>query len=71
MEVLTAVYNGSVFVPDGPVDLEPNSRVRLIPSPMVELGKEERHAALEWLRQNPARSGGVDWTEWDRGDVYL
>lgn len=70
METFTAVFDGKVFIPEGPVDLEPNSRVRLMPSPVVEVSKEERHAALEWLRQNPAHSGGVDWAEWDRGDVY-
>ena len=70
MKTFTAVYDGTVFVPDEPVDLAPDSRVRLMPYVIPEVTKEERHAALEWLRENPARSGGVDWAEWDRGDVY-
>ena len=70
METFSAVFDGRVFVPDGPVDLEPNVRVRVVLDTSPRIGKEERKAVLERLLENPGHGGGFDWAEWERGDVY-
>lgn len=66
-QTLNATFDGSVFRPDGPIELEPNTRVRITIEPASASGRESE----SFLRV--ARSlnldGPRDWSS--RLDDYL
>jgi hypothetical protein len=66
-QTLDAIFDGSVFRPDGPIQLEPNTRVRLTIEPATTSAPESE----SFLRV--ARSlnldGPPDWSS--RLDEYL
>lgn len=59
VKTVEAVYDGKVFQPDQPIDLEPNTRVRIIVETILSEGEEK----VSFLRT--ARSlkleGPPDW----------
>ena len=68
MESYAAVFDGKVFVPEEPVDLLPNARVRVtVDPPTPNDDARRRREAFEWLKANPHNMGGADF---DRGDLY-
>lgn len=64
---LTAVYDGKAFRPDEPVQIKPNTRVRLV----VELPDEAREGSFSFLRTALSLNleGPADWSE--RFEDYL
>jgi hypothetical protein len=66
-KTLAAVYDGKAFLPEEPLDLQPNTRVRLT----VETGTEPKSAEYSFLRvaQSLNLEGPPDWSE--RIEDYL
>lgn len=58
---LAAVYDGKVFLPEEPLDLQPNTRVHLT----VETGSEPKSAEYSFLRVASSLNleGPPDWSE--------
>lgn len=66
-QTIEAIFDGNVFRPDKPVELEPNTRVRIT----VESGSETKHAPESFLQvaRSLNLSGPPDWSS--RLDDYL
>jgi hypothetical protein len=72
MKTYAAVFDGRVFVPEEPVNLEPEVRVRITveAEETIEDRKARRGEGLDQLLRRTVHSGGVDWAELDRGELY-
>lgn len=66
-QTLEATFDGSVFRPDGPIELEPNTRVRITiePTSISESGSE----SFLRVAQSLNLEGPSDWSS--RLDDYL
>jgi len=65
---LTAVYDGHVLRPDAPLALAPNTRVRLILEPTIDVASSGATSFLRVARELEL-DGPPDWSE--RLDGYL
>ncbi len=65
--VIEATYDGKVFRPDGPVDIEPNTRVRIVIDAVLQNGQEP--PSFLSIARNLRVDGPPDWSE--NLDKYL
>ena len=66
-QTLDAIYDGSVFRPDQPIELEPNTRVRITIEPAST--SEERPESFLRVARSLNLDGPSDWSS--RIDDYL
>ena len=66
-QTLEATFDGSVFRPDQPIELEPNTRVRITIEPATTSEKEPESFLL--VAQSLNLEGPRDWSS--RLDEYL
>jgi len=66
-QTLDATFDGSVFRPDQPIELEPNTRVRITIEPATE--SEERSESFLRVARSLNLDGPSDWSS--RLDDYL
>jgi len=66
-QTLEATFDGSVFRPDGPIELEPNTRVRITIQP-TPTSESESQSFLR-VAQSLNLEGPSDWSS--RLDDYL
>jgi predicted DNA-binding antitoxin AbrB/MazE fold protein len=66
-QTLDAVFDGSVFRPDQPIELEPNTRVRITIEPAPTLAQEPE--SFLRVAQSLNLDGPPDWSS--RLDEYL
>lgn len=66
-QTLDATFDGSVFRPDQPIELEPNTRVRITIEPAVSSGQESE--SFLRVAQSLNLDGPPDWSS--RLDEYL
>jgi predicted DNA-binding antitoxin AbrB/MazE fold protein len=66
-QTLEAIFDGKVLCPDGPVDLEPNTRVRIT----IELAEDGENKGKSFLDTalSIKLDGPSDWSE--KFDDYL
>ena len=67
-QTLDATFDGEVFRPDGPIQLEPNTRVRLTIEPVPTSAPPESESFLRVARSLNLE-GPPDWSS--RLDEYL
>lgn len=67
-QTLEAVYDGEVLCPQEPLELEPNTRVRIVVESLPQNGEEE---PVSFLRLAPKLNlqGPPDWSQ--NVDKYL
>ena len=66
-QTLDATFDGAVFRPDQPIELEPNTRVRITIEPAIE--SEERSESFLRVARSLNLDGPSDWSS--RLDDYL
>jgi predicted DNA-binding antitoxin AbrB/MazE fold protein len=66
-QTLDAIFDGSVFRPDQPIELEPNTRVRITIEPALR--SEERSESFLRVARSLNLDGPADWSS--RLDDYL
>ena len=66
-QTLDAIFDGNVFRPDGPIELEPNTRVRITIEPA--LASERESASFLRVARSLNLEGPRDWSS--RIDEYL
>lgn len=66
-QTLDATFDGAVFRPDQPIELEPNTRVRITIEPATE--SEERSESFLRVARSLNLDGPSDWSS--RLDDYL
>ena len=66
-QTLDAVFDGNVFRPDHPIELEPNTRVRITIEPAADL--EQKSESLLSVARSLNLEGPPDWSS--RLDEYL
>ena len=66
-QTLDAIFDGNVFRPDGPIELEPNTRVRLTIEPAI--APTEQPESFLRVARSLNLDGPPDWSS--RLDDYL